>query len=227
MNKQIKQTATSKCGSFENRIEKTANVSNESCYVKDAEAKQLYIVLSQTGTMLSRILKLVTGAKYNHASVSLSSDLTQMYSFGRRHPYNPFWGGFVNESPYTGTFKRFRNTKAVVLAVEISDERYAEIRRTLHRMYLQKENYHYNYLGLFLATVDIQRKRKDCYYCSEFVKAILQRGKINGANQLETIAKPIHFMMLPHTVIYCGRLKEYSNTTEVWSNNVSIRNNTN
>lgn len=71
--------------------------------------KQLYIVISQTGTLLSRILKQITGAEYNHASISLSRDLERMYSFGRRHPYNPFWGGFVIESPRTGTFKRFRN----------------------------------------------------------------------------------------------------------------------
>lgn len=64
--------------------------------------KQLYIVISQTGTLLSRILKQITGAEYNHASISLSRDLERMYSFGRRHPYNPFWGGFVIESPRTG-----------------------------------------------------------------------------------------------------------------------------
>ena len=52
--------------------------------------KQIFIVISQTGTVLSRILKRITGAEYNHASLSLSPDLKKMYSFGRRHPYNPF-----------------------------------------------------------------------------------------------------------------------------------------
>ena len=60
--------------------------------------KQLYIVISQTGTLLSRILKQITGAEYNHASISLSRDLERMYSFGRRHPYNPFWGGDLFKS---------------------------------------------------------------------------------------------------------------------------------
>lgn len=40
--------------------------------------KQLYIVISQTGTLLSRILKQITGAEYNHASISLSRDLERM-----------------------------------------------------------------------------------------------------------------------------------------------------
>ena len=39
--------------------------------------KQLYIVISQTGTLLSRILKQITGAEYNHASISLSRDLVE------------------------------------------------------------------------------------------------------------------------------------------------------
>lgn len=77
--------------------------------------KQIFIVITQTGTMLSRILKRITGAEYNHASLSLSQDLTRMYSFGRRHPYNPFWGGFVIESPHAGTFRRFSDTTAIIL----------------------------------------------------------------------------------------------------------------
>lgn len=37
--------------------------------------RQLYIVISQTGTLLSRILKQIIGEEYNHASISLSRDL--------------------------------------------------------------------------------------------------------------------------------------------------------
>lgn len=171
--------------------------------------KQLYIVISQTGTLLSRILKFITGAEYNHASISVSADLKQMYSFGRRHPYNPFWGGFVMESPHTGTFKRFSNTRVVVLAVEISEERYIEICNTLTQMYLQKENYHYNYLGLCLAAFHIRRRKNNCYYCSEFVSAILLKGQVLGIDRLSSIIQPIHFLNLPHEQLFCGKLSEY------------------
>ena len=44
--------------------------------------RQLYIVISQTGTLLSRILKQIIGEEYNHASISLSRDLERMYFFG-------------------------------------------------------------------------------------------------------------------------------------------------
>ena len=57
-----------------------------------------------------------------------------MYSFGRRHPYNPFWGGFVIESPLTGTFKRFSETKVLVLSVSVTEEQHAELKEMLDVM---------------------------------------------------------------------------------------------
>ena len=49
--------------------------------------KNVYVVVSQSGTMPSRVLRKITGAPYNHVSVSLRADLKQMYSFGRRYKY--------------------------------------------------------------------------------------------------------------------------------------------
>lgn len=179
--------------------------------MENVETKQLYIVLSQTGTMLSRILKLLTGAEYNHASISVSDDLMQMYSFGRRHPYNPFWGGFVKESPQMGTFKRFSNTRIIVLKLSISEEVYREILKRLVKMYEHREEYHYNYLGLFLAGIHIHRTKEDCYYCSEFVRDILVDFQIKGADNLSLIVHPSGFCELPDIqIVYRGKLSEYN-----------------
>ena len=145
--------------------------------------RQLYIVISQTGTLLSRILKQITGAEYNHASISLSRDLERMYSFGRRHPYNPFWGGFVIESLRTGTFKRFSETKVMVLSVSVTEEQHA---------------FH------------IVWKQESCYYCSEFVGELLTKSRVDGTEQLRSsIIQPMQFLRMPHTLLYCGKLREY------------------
>ena len=137
--------------------------------------RQLYIVISQTGTLLSRILKQITGAEYNHASISLSRDLERMYSFGRRHPYNPFWGGFVIESPRTGTFKRFSETKVLVLSVSVTEEQHAELKEML-----------------------------------EFVGELLAKSRVDGTEQLRSsIIQPMQFLRMPHTLLYCGKLREY------------------
>ncbi len=173
--------------------------------------KQLYIVLSQTGTLLSRILKAITGADFNHVSISLSGDLETMYSFGRRHPYNPFWGGFVMESPHAGTFKRFSHTEVLVLKVDVTKEQYTQLRRRLDAMWIQRRTYHYNITGLCLAYFQIERKKTNCYYCSEFVGELLIQSRIAGAESLRSaIIQPIHFLHLPHSQIYRGKLSDYA-----------------
>ena len=172
--------------------------------------RHVYIVISQTGTLLSRLLKLVTKAEYNHASISLVPDLSTMYSFGRKNPYDPFRAGFVMESARFGTFKRFSNTRIVVLDIAVSQEQYDAISRRISTMLALKQHYHYNYLGLWLAFLRICYRQKRCFYCSEFVKDILEKQEIHGVSQLDSIVQPIHFLSLPTAQqIYAGLLREY------------------
>lgn len=173
-------------------------------------SRQIYLVVSQTGSWLSRLLKVVTGAEYNHVSLSLSPDLMKMYSFGRRHPYNPFWGGFILESPRAGTFKRFSETKAAVFSIPVSPEAHDRIARIVEDMLAEQTAYHYNYLGLVLAAVHIQYRPDKAYYCSEFVKELLSRSHVEGIEVLPPIVQPIHFLTMPGVnLVYCGYLRNY------------------
>ena len=40
--------------------------------------KKIYVVLSHTGTLLSRIIRLNTGAEYTHASIALDENLRKI-----------------------------------------------------------------------------------------------------------------------------------------------------
>ena len=171
--------------------------------------KQLYIIVSQTGTILSRILKFITKAKYNHSSISLDPNLEQMYSFGRKYPHNPFWGGFVKESPRSGTFKRFKNTQAIIMSVDIDADAYEDIEKYIHTLYSHKRKYHYNYFGVAFAAFKKDYKSKNRFYCSEFVKHILERGHVNGAEKLPNVIHPIDFLQHTHKDLYRGSLKQY------------------
>ena len=185
-----------------------------------SDSKQLYIVISQTGTILSRILKLITGAEYNHASLCLTPDLDIMYSFGRKISFFPFWGGFVTESPYFGTFKRFRNTKIILLSLTVDADIYNKIDDLIHNMVINRKKYGYNYWGLWLAAFKIVHKSRNRYYCSEFVRDVLQENNINGADKLCEIVEPMHFINLPDvTRIYCGKLRDYRSL----ENSVTLR----
>ena len=172
--------------------------------------KQIYIVLSQTGSILSKLLKKITQAEYNHVSISLSADLQPMYSFGRRHPYNPFWGGFVQEFPHVGTFKRFSETTVVVLTVNVSEEKYEAICAMLDKMLREQKRYHYNFIGLLFAAFHVVHKRNHHYYCSEFVRDVFLKFQIEGWDRLNSIVHPIDFLALSYTPVYRGKLIEYA-----------------
>jgi len=54
----------------------------------------LYIVLTRPNTTISKLIKFIKKDEYTHAAISLDKELEQMYSFGRKHTYNPFIGKF-------------------------------------------------------------------------------------------------------------------------------------
>ena len=46
--------------------------------------KSIYVILMNTGTLLSRTIKLVTHYEYSHVVLSLDDTYTKLYSFGRK-----------------------------------------------------------------------------------------------------------------------------------------------
>ena len=183
--------------------------------------KRIYIVLTYTGTILSRIIKGYTRAEFSHVSISLDEELTEMYSFGRLNAYNPFIGGFVHEQIDGGTFKRFKNTKAKIYRLEITDEQYDTIRNAINKFEDSKEEYKFNILGLFAAGFNVRITGKQSFYCAEFVKHILETAELEM--NLPQIIKPEHFKNIDGLkMIYIGKLKNYKlskqNVTEALKN---------
>ncbi|MBP5242179.1 MAG: hypothetical protein J6Z36_00630 [Clostridia bacterium] len=172
--------------------------------------KKIYILLSQTGTVVSRLIKRVTHAEYNHASIALDKTLSPCYSFARKYKYFPIWGAFVTEAPDRGTFKRFRGTQACVLSLDVTDEQYLSIKNRLEEMYSNRKNYHYNYGGLFSAYFKKVRRKKNHYYCSEFVNELLEQSGVIPAGHLGEIVQPVDFLKLAKAqVVYRGLLRNY------------------
>lgn len=174
------------------------------------DKRSVYLVISHSGTLVSNIVRLITGDKYSHVSISLDDTLLKMYSFGRRKPYNPLIGRFVCQSRYSGIFKRFSRTVVEVVKLEIPVDKFDSIKAELEDMYVNREKYKYNYLGLFLAAVGKTRVKKNRFYCSEFMDYLFVKHEIEGYKNESKIKKPIHFLGIENAeVIYQGRLTDY------------------
>lgn len=187
--------------------------------------KKIYIVLTHTGTTLSRIIKRFTKDEFSHVSISLDSNLKEMYSFGRLEPYNPFWGGFVHEYIDRGTFKRFYKTKTKIYSMQITDEQYEKAKNAIYKIEQEKENYKFNIIGLLAVGFHKKIGKEYSFYCAEFVKYVMEKADIK--TNLPDIVKPEDFKMLDNIEeIYSGLLRKYQsskiNISEVLENSLAI-----
>lgn len=172
--------------------------------------KEIYIILSHSGTLLSKMVKLYTRTKYSHVSIALDKNINVMYSFGRLKAYNPFWGGFVQESSSFGTYKRFKNAIACVYALQVTDEQYRQIQINIKYFKEYGALYRFNMLGLISVIFNINLHRDRCFYCAEFVKYLIEKS--GTSSNLPCVIKPEDFTKLPNIRVICeGRLRDITN----------------
>lgn len=171
--------------------------------------RKIYIVLTYTGTILSKIIKIYTKDEFSHVSISLDEELKQMYSFGRLKPYNPFIGGFVHEDINSGTFKRFKKTKTAIYSLEVNEEEYIKIQKTIKKIQEAKKPYRFNVIGLFAVGLKLRIRKKHSFYCAEFVKYSLEKSGIQ--TNLPAMIRPENFRYLEKINLeYTGKLRDYN-----------------
>ena len=79
----------------------------------------------------------------------------------------------------TGTFKRFKKTKAAIYSIEVEDDQYVIIRNTIYDMYKNRKKYKFNIIGLLAIGFNKSVKRDNWFYCAEFVKYVLDKAGVN------------------------------------------------
>jgi len=136
--------------------------------------KKVYIIFTDTGTLFTKLIKLYTKKPLNHVSISFDKQLTNIFSFGRKKPYNPFIGGFVRERIAEGLFKKAR---CEIYSYSLSEAEYEQMQTKVRQIEEKKELYKYNFLGLIAIMLKYNLKRKNAFFCSQFVATILNEKK--------------------------------------------------
>src|SRR3954452_16980179 len=136
-------------------------------------SRNIYILLTDTGTWFSRLIKLYTKAPYNHASISLDDNLEELYSFGRKVYYNPLSAGFIKEELNQGVFLYKKNTKCILYKVAISENQYEEIFQKIDQFKCFPQHYRYNLLGVMGIALNKRIVRENAFTCSQFVASVL------------------------------------------------------
>lgn len=171
---------------------------------------KVYIMISKTGTWLSRILGFLSGFKYMHSSISFDPTLKEMYSFGRIKPHNPLIGGFVKESLYQGVYTFSSKNECMVYSTTISEEQAELLKGEIERFEMSDQAYHYNFLGLFFIPFRIKVQRKHHYFCSQFITELFIRIAILDQNVKPYRTSPKDLVNLLNLQLeYSGLIKDY------------------
>ncbi|WP_053218011.1 hypothetical protein [Virgibacillus senegalensis] len=171
------------------------------------QTKQVFVVFSDTGTVLGRVINLWTKSTMNHVSIALDRELTELYSFGRKNPRNPFIGGFVKEDIRTAFF---HNSKGAVYCLTVSSHEYRRMRLKIQAMEAEKANYRYNFIGLFLVPLKRELQRKNAFFCSQFVATLLGECGSYRHEKPACLTKPQDIRSWHQLrLIYRGKLVDY------------------
>ncbi|MBW4827395.1 MAG: hypothetical protein KZY61_07570 [Clostridiaceae bacterium] len=182
------------------------------------EKNIIYILLTYSGSLLSKCINIYTKEPYSHVSIALDIDLNELYSFGRLKPSNPIFGGFVKEDIFNGTYARFPNTRCALYSLEVNEIQYNKLKKELQKFKLNKHMYGYNLLGLFGVILNKPIERKYNYFCSQFVSAILNNSGICLFNKSPALVSPRDFRKCKELeLVYEGRLKRYGYRQEYFS----------
>lgn len=171
------------------------------------EEKKIYLLLTDTGTLFSKLIKCYTKKPYNHASIAFDGELSTVYSFGRKKPKNPFLCGFVQEDMLSDWFRR---ANCAIYSLTVTEAQFYQIKSYIRELEIQKELYRYNLLGVLGVLFNKPIERKNAFFCSQFVATVLKQCNVIDFKKNVSLIKPHE---LPYTaafqLVYEGKLMAY------------------
>ena len=170
----------------------------------------IYIIVTQTGTIVARLIKCFTKAPYNHSSISSDEKLSEMYSFCRYNKRLPLPAGFSQEHVNTCVFGMYNNIPSAVYSIEVTFSQYQKYRSLISYFKKEKNNYSFNLMGFVGSALTVPIHRKNKFVCSQFVAYMLRESGIYTFDKDLFLITPNDFRSIPQAeLIFEGNLKDY------------------
>lgn len=169
--------------------------------------KSVYLLLTRSGTILSRLIHLFTLDEFTHISISADGTLKNLYSFSRKYAYLPLPAGFTRESAYKGYIGRHPLMKCALYELKVSDEAYRRINNRIAAMSTVSDEYQYSLLGVVFCAFGYELKRSRHYFCSQFVGELLNHSGAVALPKPAGLMHPDDYLEIPElTLIYRGTI---------------------
>lgn len=159
--------------------------------------KTIYILLTRSDTILSRLVQLFTSDPYTHASISFDHGLQPLYSSARKNGETMFPAGPCTEVFHRGFYYKHQSIPCALYELEVSDEVYETARAEAQRFARDSDLYSFNILGLILCKLNIPFHPRSKYFCSQFVAEILFRSRALELPKDTSLMKPMDYTRIP------------------------------
>lgn len=147
----------------------------------------MYLMISRTPTLIGRIIRRVLDNNYNHMSLSMTQDLSQIYSFGRVSARNSMAGGPLKESYYTMSLGGVSEVKISVFKIPVTKTQYERLYEFIDSVFHDADGYVYNFAAAVATIFHRQIKIDKCYTCIEFCVDALNYAGIEAAERLRGV----------------------------------------
>lgn len=163
----------------------------------------IYIVLSSTGSLFSKVTTKITKSIYTHASIGLDESLEYLYS------YDLAKDGFNFDS----IKQNLKDMQIVVYTVFVNKKSYQKLQQKLNYFIANKDKTHYSIRNLFGIMKNKSINRGDDMICSQFVDSMLKYINVDITNKDSGLVTPADFTKVTDMrlyKVYTGNSTEYS-----------------
>ncbi|XMB86773.1 hypothetical protein RJG79_02990 [Mycoplasmatota bacterium WC44] len=155
---------------------------------KSLENPFVYLVLSDTGSSASNLIKIATGKNYNHISLSFDKELQTIVSYnGGEKLYPPG----LNEEMIE-YFNKKKDASIYVYKLPVTMEQKEIMINYIKN--INESGSSYNIIGLLTKT----SRRKNIMFCSQFVYNVLCAADAQYFDKIDTYVKPTDFVELDY-----------------------------
>ena len=185
----------------------------------------IYILLTRSRTIVSRLVHLSTGDTYTHASIAWDDDLTTLCSFAHRYTALPLPAGLVREELCGGYYGLHRYMPCALLRLRVDDAAHRLLRQQIEEMLADAARYRYSVAGLLSCRAGREIEREGRFFCSQFVAGMLEKCGAVALPKPASLMRPEDLLDLPEIrAVHIGRLCDLMHPTlaEVCSGNLSL-----
>ena len=177
--------------------------------------KKIYILLTKSTTICSKMVHLATKSEYTHAAISLDKNFDRLYTFSRKYKHLLLPAGFVVESAYDGIMGDSDDMNCAVYELTITNHSYKKLVRLFRHMDYHKDKYRYSILGLHMCYFNKKYERKGYYFCSQFVHHALTHAGAIEKTADSSLVRPMDFRELPEVKeIFKGNIRQLRSNWE-------------